>query len=132
MQSRTDGATPPEIMRTERGLTISGTRVTLYDVVGYLNAQRTPGQTRAVLGLTDEQMRVALDYLAAHRDAVEAEYREVLRGAEEARRYWEERNRDRLEHIAALPPKPGSEALRARLAEHRAKRTEERSQPAQP
>ncbi len=29
----------PRIIRTERGLTITGTRITLYDVMGYVTAQ---------------------------------------------------------------------------------------------
>jgi hypothetical protein len=62
------------IIRTERGLIIAGTRITIYDVV-------------------------------------EAQYQEVLQTAEEIRRFWEERNRDRLAQIAAMPPKPGQEAL---------------------
>lgn len=30
--------TSPQVIRTERGLTISGMRITLYDVIGYLRA----------------------------------------------------------------------------------------------
>jgi hypothetical protein len=32
----------PTIIRTERGLTISGTRITLYDVMDYIKAQYPP------------------------------------------------------------------------------------------
>ena len=32
----------PAIIRTERGLTIAGTRITLYDVMDYLKAQYPP------------------------------------------------------------------------------------------
>lgn len=120
-----DSKTSPEIVRTERGLTISGTRITLYDVLGYLHAQWSPERTRDILRLTDEQLRVALDYLAAHRDAVEAEYQQVLQNAAEVRRYWEEQNRDRLAQIASMPPKPETEALHAKLAAHRAYRADE-------
>jgi hypothetical protein len=49
----------------------------------------------------------------------------VLSDAAAIRSYWEERTRDRLAQIAAMPPKPGTEALRAKLAEHRAKRAED-------
>jgi hypothetical protein len=31
-----------EIIRTERGLTIAGTRITLYDVMDYVTAQYPP------------------------------------------------------------------------------------------
>jgi hypothetical protein len=67
-------------------------------------------------------MRVALDYAAAYREAVDAEYEQVLAGAAEARRYWEEHNRERLAQIASLPPRPGTEEIRAKLAQHYAAR----------
>lgn len=43
LRIHTDGdsmsaTTSPQVIRTERGLTISGTRITLYDVLGYLHA----------------------------------------------------------------------------------------------
>jgi uncharacterized protein (DUF433 family) len=120
----------PEIICTEGGLSISGTRITLYDIMGYLNAGWTEERTRDILRLSDTEMRIALDYIAAHHDAVEAEYQQVLRDAEEARRYWEERNRERLAQIAAMPPTPGTEAMRAKLAEYRARRAQEQADPA--
>ena len=40
---------------------------------------------------------------------------EVLQQAEESRRYWEARNRERLAKIAERPPKPGQEQIRAKL-----------------
>jgi uncharacterized protein (DUF433 family) len=103
------------IIRTERGLTISGTRITLYDVMDYLKAQYPSKLIREKLGLNDEQIRLALEYIDTHRAEVEAEYQECLQTAEEIRQYWEERNRERFAKIAAMPPKPGQEALRAKL-----------------
>lgn len=120
----------PTIIRTEGGLSISGTRITLYDILGYPHAGWTTERTRDILRLSDAQMTVALDHIAAHRDAVEAEYQQVLRDAEEVRRYWEERNRERLAQIAAMPPTPGTEAVRAKLAEYRARGAQERAGPA--
>ena len=79
----------------------------------------------AVIGdrfnLTDQQITDVMAYIAEHRDEVEAEYQLVLQQAEEHRRYWEERNRERFAQIAAQPPKPGQEAIRAKLAAHKAK-----------
>ncbi len=103
------------IIRTERGLTISGTRITLYDVMDYRKAQYPSKLIREKLGLNDEQIRLALEYIDTHRAEVEAEYQECLQTAEEIRQYWEERNRERFAKIAAMPPKPGQEALRAKL-----------------
>jgi hypothetical protein len=60
-------------------------------------------------------------YIDAHRAEVEAGYQIVLQTAQENRQYWQERNRERLAQIAALPPKPGQEALRAKLQAWKAK-----------
>ncbi|OUL27650.1 DUF433 domain-containing protein [Nostoc sp. RF31YmG] len=104
-----------EIIRTERGLTIAGTRITIYDVMDYVTAQYPARYTRNMLNLTDEQINAALSYIEANRAQVKAEYKKVLQEAEEIRQYWEERNRERLAQIRALPPKPGQEAVRAKL-----------------
>ncbi len=105
----------PGIIRTERGLTIAGTRITLYDVMDYVTAEYPAKFIRGMLNLTDEQVNAALSYIEANRAEVEAEYQIVLQEAEEIRQYWEERNRSRLVQIKALPPKPGQEAIRAKL-----------------
>jgi uncharacterized protein (DUF433 family) len=105
----------PGIIRTERGLTITRTRITLYDVMDYVTAEYPPKFIRSMLNLTDEQVNAALSYIEANRAEVEAEYQIVLQEAEEIRQYWEERNRERLAQIKALPPKPGQEAIRAKL-----------------
>ena len=44
------------IIRTDRGLTIAGTRITLYDVMDYVTEQYPPKFIRAMLSLTDEQL----------------------------------------------------------------------------
>ncbi|MGV0025040.1 DUF433 domain-containing protein [Phormidesmis priestleyi] len=111
------------IVRTERGLVIAGTRITLYDVMDYLQAQYPPKYIRDAFNLTDEQIRAALSYIEVHRTEVEAEYQEILKAAAETRQYWEERNRDRFAQIAATPPRPGYEAVRVKLQKQRAQRT---------
>jgi hypothetical protein len=63
-----------------------------------------------------------MQYIETHRDAVEADYQVVLQQAEENRQYWEARNKERLVEIAALPPKPVQEELRAKLRAAKAKR----------
>jgi hypothetical protein len=62
--------------------------------------------------LTNEQIDHVLAYIDANRTEFEAEYREVLRQAEELRRYHEERNREILTRVASLPPKPEQAAAR--------------------
>jgi uncharacterized protein (DUF433 family) len=108
-------ASTPTVIRTERGLTIAGTRITLYDVMDYLTADYPPHFIRDWFNLNDQQIEDVMAYIAANREEVEAEYAEVLKNAEEIRQYWEERNRERFARIAALPPKPGQEAIREKL-----------------
>ncbi|MDJ0734498.1 MAG: DUF433 domain-containing protein [Nostocaceae cyanobacterium] len=110
------------IVRTERGLTIAGTRITLYDVMDYLKAQYPPKFIRDAFNLTDAQIHAALAYIEAHQTEVEAEYQEILKAAEETRQFWEQRNRERFARIAATPPRPGYEALRTKLQERREQR----------
>jgi uncharacterized protein (DUF433 family) len=109
------------IIRTERGLTIAGTRITVYDIMDYLNAGWTPKLIPGWLRLTQEQLNAALSYIEEHRGEVEAEYQTVLQTSEEIREYWEAKNRDRFARIAALPPQPGQEAIRAKIQAHKAK-----------
>jgi len=109
------------IIRTERGLTISGTRITLYDVMDYVTAQYPPKFIRSLFNLTEDQINIALSYIEANRPEVEAEYQFVLRQAEENRQYWEERNREHFARVSAMPPKPGREALWAKLQEQKAR-----------
>ncbi|OUL18112.1 DUF433 domain-containing protein [Nostoc sp. 106C] len=109
------------IIRTERGLTIAGTRITIYDVMDFLKAQYPPKLIRDKFNLTDEQINAALSYIKANSTQVEAEYQEVLQTREEIRQYWEERNREHFACIATMPRKPGQETLWAKLEEQKAK-----------
>ena len=112
----TDSAVPqPTVIRTSRGLSIAGRRLTLYSIMDYLQAGWPPHLIRDEFNLTDKQMADVMEYIETHRDEVEKEYQEVLQQAEDNRQYWEERNRERQEHIAHTPPKPGQEELRAKL-----------------
>lgn len=109
------------VVRTSRGLSIAGTRITLYSILDYIHAGWPPKLIRDRLNLTDQQITDALDYIATHQTEVETEYQQVLCDAAEIRHYWEEQNRERLAAIAALPPKPEQAAIRARLAAAKAK-----------
>ncbi len=109
------------IIRTERGLTIGGTRITLYDVMDYVKSQYPPKFIGDILSLTDEQVNAALSYIETNRAEVEAEYQIVLKEAEEIRQYWEERNRERFAEIAKLPPPSGREAAWEKLQAQKAK-----------
>src|ERR1700730_7883634 len=96
----------PTVVRTERGLSINGTRITLYHVMDYVCAGRSPEEIQDRLRLTDQQIAGVGESIAAHGGEVDAEYQQVLAQAEEHRRYWEERNRERLQQIESTPPRP--------------------------
>ena len=114
------------IIRTERGLTISGTRLTLYDVMNFLKAEYSPKLIRNKFNLTDDQINAALYYIEANRDRLETEYQQVLQTRAEIRSYWENRNRERFDRIAMMPHKPGQEALWSKLEEQKARRVAEK------
>lgn len=108
------------IIRTERGLTIAGTRITLYDLMDYVLANYPLPFIRSLFDLTAEQMNAAVSYIETNRSEVEAEYHVVLKQAEENRQYWEARRREHLTRAVAIAPKPGQEALWAKLQAQKA------------
>lgn len=76
-----------QVIRIERELTIDGTRITLYDLMDFITKDVPTEEIRAVYPqLSDEQFQVALEYIAAHREEVDAEYQTVLQNAAENRR----------------------------------------------
>ena len=109
------------IIRTERGLTIAGTRITLYSIMDYLLAGWPPPLIRDQFDLTEQQITAVMAYIETHRDVVEAEYRQVLHEAAEARRYWEARNQEQATQRTVQSLTPEHATLRAKIAAHKAK-----------
>lgn len=103
------------VIRTGRGLTLAGTRITLYAIMDYLELDWPLKLIRDRLNLTEEQIAAAMNYIEAHREECEAEYHAILEQAEKNREYWEKYNRQHFAEIAALPPKPGYELIKAKL-----------------
>ncbi|RUT10283.1 hypothetical protein DSM106972_007780 [Dulcicalothrix desertica PCC 7102] len=112
----------PLIIRTERGLSIAGSRITIYDVMDFLKASYPPKLIRDKFDLTDEQINAAMSYISANSTQLEAEYQEVLQTREEIRQYWEEKNHEHFARIASTLHKPGTEALWAKLEKQKAER----------
>jgi hypothetical protein len=108
------------IVRTERGLSIAGTRITLYNVMDYLKADWPPALIQNWLNLTRAQIADVMHYIAEHQEEVEAEYQTVLQHAQENRAYWEARNQDRLLRIEETPADPEREAIRAKIQARKA------------
>lgn len=102
------------VVRTSRGLSVAGTRVTLYQVMDFLKAGYPAALIRERLNLSDEQMRGVMAHIETHRAEVETEYEQVLREAAENQDYWTERNRERLQEIKATSELDIA-ALRAKL-----------------
>lgn len=109
------------VVRTSRGLSIAGTRITLYSIMDYIKAEWPPKLIRDWLNLTDKQIEEVMSYIEAHREEVEAEYQLILQQAEENEKYWREYNREHFANVATLPPKPGQEEIRAKLQARKAK-----------
>ena len=101
------------VARTERGLVVEGTRITLYQIMDYLKADWPAKPIRDRLDLTDQQIHDVLEYIASHREEVEAEHQRVLNRAEENRRYWAEHNREVFDRIEKSSP--GEESKEAWL-----------------
>lgn len=66
------------IINRGRGPEVAGTRVTVYRIMDFLREGSSAERIATELHLTKEQVRVALDYIAIHRRAVEAEYEKIL------------------------------------------------------
>lgn len=103
------------VIRTGRGLTIAGTRITIYQILDYLKAVWSPDQIQYLHRLTDAQMAGTLAYIESHRAEVESEYELVVQRAEEVRAYWEGQNRAQPAETAATRARPDREELRANL-----------------
>ncbi|MFN4831612.1 MAG: DUF433 domain-containing protein [Pseudanabaena sp.] len=110
------------IARTERGLTVSGTRITLYQLMDYIHANYPRHLIRHQFYLTDAQFDGAMSYIDTHYEEVESEYQIVLQQAEEIRDYWKERNKERVALISNLPPKPEYATAWQKLQARKAKR----------
>jgi uncharacterized protein (DUF433 family) len=103
------------IIWTERGSSIAGTRITLYDVMNHLKANRSPHYIAHKLGLTIEQIDFAIAYVVEHQEQLETEYKACLETEKEIRQYWDEHNHDRFAKIAAIAPNPEQVVLREKL-----------------
>lgn len=111
-----EGMENSTVVRTERGLTVRGTRLTLYQLMDYLVDNRSRGEILSHHPqITAAELEDVVSYIEAHRAEFEAEYQHVLQLAEEHRRYWEERNRGRIKLIDPDQLSPERRALWEKL-----------------
>ena len=117
-----DTNTQPTIVRTERGLSISGTRITIYDVMDYVTAGYPTHFIRGLFNLSEAQIETALQYIQDNRALVEAEYQQVLKQSEERQQYYEQLNRELHLRSRQTPPQSGMKAAWEKLQARRAQR----------
>ena len=112
----------PSVIRTERGLSVGGRRLTLYLLEDHFRAGWPAELVRDWFNLSEQEIADVLGYIAANRVAFDEEYEKVVIQAEEQRKYWEERNRPLLEEIRQSPASPELASQRARLEALRSER----------
>jgi len=103
---KTNGNIRPTVIRTQRGLSVSGTRITLYQIMACLKANLSSELIRDRFKLSIQQINDVLKYINQNRDEVETEYQKILEQAETNRQYWENRNRNYLMLKNILPQLP--------------------------
>ena len=65
-----------------RGPEIEGTRITVYDVMDYYLDGWTASRIAAWLSQTTPDIEAAIEYIDAHRDEVDVEYRKIVERSE--------------------------------------------------
>lgn len=118
----------PIIRRTDRGLSVSGSRITLYDVMDYYGKQLDRydgdplGYVRYALPmLSEEEVQSAGDYIDANRAEVESEYQLVIEQAEERAAYWRAREKEWRANVVPKPVLPEQVALKKQFEAHKTK-----------
>lgn len=106
--------TKPRIIDRGRGPEIAGTRITVFDIMDYTRTGWDPASIAIVLGLSSEEVLVAVRYIEEHGPEVTAEHDRILA-------------RDAAGNPPELRAKlEASHAkLQAMIAERRARRREE-------
>lgn len=70
--------TEARIIDRGRGPEIAGTRITVYNVLDYIEEGWHPARIALFFSISTDQVQAAIDYIAMHRDEVMPEYREML------------------------------------------------------
>jgi uncharacterized protein (DUF433 family) len=66
-----------EIINRGRGPELAGIRITVYDIIPYLQAGHGPMYIAAVLGLSTDEVKALMQYLEEHKEEVMAENRKI-------------------------------------------------------
>jgi uncharacterized protein (DUF433 family) len=73
-----------------RGPEIKGTRVTVYRILDFVRDGSSPERMAQELDLSAEQVQAALDYIAAHKEEVDAVYETILARVNQGNPPWVE------------------------------------------
>lgn len=107
---------PLTVIRTGRGLTVNGTRITLYQLMDYIIAGDSWDVIQAHFPqLSFEQLHDVRQYIEKNYDDVVTEYKLVLQKAEAREQYWREQNQKHLATLAKLTPDPQQAHIRAKI-----------------
>jgi uncharacterized protein (DUF433 family) len=108
--------------RSDRGLVIAGSRLTLYEIMDLVKKSWSSEQILDFYPLTVGQLQDAYNYFAAHGEVFEAEYQQVVRESEELEQYYRAKQEELMRAAANRPRTPEEAALRARFEEEKAKK----------
>ena len=109
------------------GPKIEGTRITVYDVLEYLNKGRSGEWIAVTLGLSSRQVQTAIEYIHRHEAEVHAAYGQIMERVRQGNPAWvEERlrqNRPRFEAmLASCESRAGSASEARQHAENAGRR----------
>lgn len=116
----------PVIVQTSRGPSINGTRITVYTILELLHTS-SPDYVQGLYRLSDEAWAGVMKYIGENREELERELAEIIQRSEEERRYWTERNKDRINRPPSPPANEKIALARARLAAIKAERERQKS-----
>jgi uncharacterized protein (DUF433 family) len=91
------------IVETGRGPSIAGRRITVYIILDHLQSGVDREFIKEHLVLSDEELDAAIEYIEAHRDAIERDYAEIRRRSDERREHYEQLYRERSRLDPNLP-----------------------------
>jgi uncharacterized protein (DUF433 family) len=103
------------IVRTDRGLTIAGTRITLYDVMDYYASNYPTRFIGFLFDLPEATIQMVIEYIDENRSDVDIEYQQVLQDAKQLEQSYRDRQPDLVAQTLSKPPKSGMEAAWEKL-----------------
>ena len=112
--------TAASVIETGRGPCIAGTRITVFSVMDFLMSGQSRERIKQLLLISDDQLDAVLEYIDAHRSAVEKEYNEIVQRSEGRRAMYERIFRERSPISPDLPAEQRRELLRQRLVRKQA------------